>query len=160
MKNLTTIIINTLIFLIVSILIIIALEEFAPDGVLLAKECVELAPYIAKENDLTFDIRQGYKSIASDEVKLRFLPAVRVTYRKALSKIGLGQYGSENGISLKLTSKNVQEYIVIKGFYTGDHVIGIEIDYKNISSQRLGDMKKKIDKVFYSYGYDVIWTEL
>ncbi len=158
MKTLSTIIINTLIFLIVLVLIIIAWEKFVPNGGLVGKDLHEIAWAIAEKKELQFDAIRDCEDINPDDIDIPIVQSIKISYRKALSVIGLTMYLSESGISHKLILHSRKGYILIKGFCANDQLIGVEIDYTNIDPQRLNELKTEINNVFYSY--DVIWREL
>jgi len=162
MKTLSTIIINTLIFLIISVLILIALRNYLPpDGArLLGKDLYEIAWALAEKKELQYDVTRDYEDINPDDIDIPIVQSIEISYRKALSVIGLTKYLSESGISHKLTLYSRKGYIKIKGFCVNDQLIGVEIDYTNIDPQRLNELKTEINNVFYNYGYDVIWREL
>lgn len=161
MKSISTLIINTLIALIVLVLIVIALENYLPPkGGLVGKHLHEIALSIAEKNELEYDVVNGCVSINPDDIDIPIRQSIKISFIKALSVIGLTKYGVESGVSLKLTLKSRKGYIKLKGFCVNDQLIGVEIDYTNIESQRLNELKTEINKVFYNYSYEVTWTEL
>lgn len=161
MKSISTLIINTLIALIVLVLIVIALENYLlPNRGLGGKDLHEIALSIAKKNKLEYNVINGSELINPDDIDIPMVQSIKTSYRKALSVIGLTKYGVESGVSLKLTLKSRKGYIKFKGFCVNDQLIGVEIDYTNIESQRLNVLKTEINKVFYNYSYEVTWTEL
>ena len=99
------------------------------------------------------------KEISNIEVKNIKLPnerLLKIKIQKLLSFFNLMNYGQEFGKSLKYTSKDNSEIIIIKAWCMNDHVIGIEIELLNIDETKSQNIKNKFTAYFFNY--TIIWT--
>ena len=115
------------------------------------------------ELETTIFKNTNLKVISSDEiesgdVKLSTLKTLQLFLQKGLNLIGLMSYGGyEYAEKYVLKSKNSSEEIICKGIFSGDYLIGIEIEYKNINEEVLTTVKTNLREQFPDY--EVIWTE-
>lgn len=91
-------------------------------------------------------------------IKLPSEKIVKINLQKWLNKIGLMNYGEENGILITFTTDNPNEILKYKGWCLSDHLIGLEVEYKNINERTLDELKSRTEKQFDNY--KIIWTEL
>ena len=98
------------------------------------------------------------EKIDIQDIKLPFERSVKIRLQKLLNKIGFMNYGQAFGSSITCVSDNPNEVLKFKGWCLSDHVIGLEIEYKNIDNPTLNSLKLEINKQFNNY--EVIWTEL
>ncbi|GEM_PF-1530156 len=92
------------------------------------------------------------------EVKLPNERNIKIHIQKFLSKINLMNYSHEFGEKIHLESENENEEIICKSWCLGDHLIGLEIEYKNIEEPKFQLLKNKFERNFSNY--DLIWTKV
>jgi hypothetical protein len=93
-----------------------------------------------------------------DNIKLPTERRIKVGIQKFLSKFDLMNYGGEMGYTFLLSTINENEYIKCKAWCLGDHVIGIEIEHKNLKNDFFNKLKKEFGDHFNHY--KIVWTEL
>ena len=96
--------------------------------------------------------------IEIDDIKLPTERAIKIRIQKALNNLGLMNYGQEFGQTFLLNSVNTKQLINCKAWCLSDHVIGLEIEYKNIEKDCLNNIKQEFKKQFDNY--KIVWTEL
>lgn len=105
----------------------------------------------------------GFYVIKTDRIsvvniKLPTERAIKIRIQKFLSQINLMNYDQEFGQNSLLITDNTNELLNCKGWCLGDHLIGIEIEYKNIHKDTLKNLKDSFEKQFDNY--KIIWTHL
>ncbi|WP_338378942.1 hypothetical protein [uncultured Flavobacterium sp.] len=120
----------------------------------LSKEYTFEVEKIAEE--LNFKLQKSEK-INPESVKLPNERWFKLKIQKLLSKINLMNYGTEFGEKLNLNSYNDKQKIIFKSFCLSDHLIGIEIEHKNIDSNTLQKIKQQFESKFPNY--KIIWTK-
>lgn len=108
-------------------------------------------------SDLEYNIVE-VKEIKVDDITLPKERALKVHIQKTLSKIKITNYAEEFGQYIVLKSEDSTELVNCKGWCLGDHLIGIEIEYKNINENTLNKLKNSFKKQFINYG--IIWTKI
>ncbi len=109
----------------------------------------------------TSDSKFNYDAEVRIDVQKIKLPTerfVKIKLQKWLSKINLMNYGEEKGNLITLTSDNSNEILKYKGWCLSDHLIGLEVEYKNIDKRTINELKSKTEQQFDNY--KIIWTEL
>ena len=91
-------------------------------------------------------------------VKLPFERNLKIKIQKALSKVGLMNYGTEFGEIIYLVSDKPNEILKVKSWCLSDHIIGIEITEQNIDIENLNMIRKNIETEFDNY--KIVWTKL
>ena len=86
-----------------------------------------------------------------ENVKLPFERNLKIKIQKALSKVGLMNYGTEFSETIYLVSDNPREILQVKSWCLSDHIIGIEIIEKNIKEENLNVIRKNIEVEFNNY---------
>ena len=100
---------------------------------------------------------QKVEKIEVKNVKLSFEKSLKIGIQKLTNKIGLMNYGTEYGEIIYLVSENPNEKLDFKSWSLSDHIIGIEVEEKNISQEKLKVIKKDVEKYFDNY--KIIWTK-
>ena len=118
------------------------------------KEFYENVQKIAKKSE--FKILKAEK-INVENVKLSFEKSLKIDIKKLLNKIGLMNYGTEYGEKIQLVSENPNEKLEFKSWCLSDHIIGIEVEEKNISQEKLKVIKNNSE--FFFDNYKIIWTK-
>ncbi len=93
-----------------------------------------------------------------DNIKLSKERTIKINIQKALSRIGLMNYGEEFGQTIILKSENTDQILKCKAWCLGDHIMGIEIEYGKFGSYPLNNIKQEFQKKFVNY--KIIWTEI
>jgi hypothetical protein len=91
-------------------------------------------------------------------IKLPIERAIKISIQKLLSKVNLMPYSHEFGQNISLSTDNTKELLNCKGWCLGDHLIGLEIEYKNIDESTLANLKDSFENQFSDY--KIIWTQL
>lgn len=91
-----------------------------------------------------------------NNIKLPTERVIKIRIQKILNQMGLSSYGHQYGITINLISKKSQANLTCKGWCLDDHLIGIEIEYKNIDNNSLNTLKNHFEKQFSKY--QIIWT--
>ncbi|MCK8143224.1 hypothetical protein MW871_15855 [Flavobacterium sp. I-SCBP12n] len=86
-----------------------------------------------------------------ENVKLPFERNLKIKIQKALSEVGLMNYGTEFSETIYLVSDNPREILQVKSWCLSDHIIGIEIIEKNIKEENLNVIRKNIEVEFNNY---------
>ncbi len=97
-------------------------------------------------------------SVPAEEIKLPFFKSIRVFLQRNLNKINLGAFGKEFGIKYKIESVKSNEVLYCNGRFAGEHLMGIVVEYKNISTEELNILKNKFSKQFPNN--KVLWIKL
>ena len=105
----------------------------------------------------------GFKVSQTDEIDVEKIKrstekTMKIKIQKILSKVDLMNYGHEFGESTTFTSGNTNGFLNCKGWCLDDHLIGLEIEYKNISATEFIGLKDNFEKHFDNY--KIIWTQL
>lgn len=100
----------------------------------------------------------GTEEITVDDIKLPFVKSIQLNCQKTLNEFGLMNYGQEFGQVISLTSDNKDENLNFKGWCLGDHVVGLEIEYKNLDDSTLNKVKRNVGRHFSNY--TIIWTKM
>ena len=95
--------------------------------------------------------------ITVDQVKLPKERKTKLQIQKFLSKINLMNYSYEFGEKINLKSENGIDEIICKSWCLGDHLMGLEIEYRNIEDSKLLEIKKIFERNFYNY--ELVWTK-
>ena len=110
----------------------------------------------AVEN-LNFELQNSEK-INPESIKLPNEKWIKLKIQKLLSKVDLMSYGTEFGKKITLNSTKSEQLLICEGWCLSDHLIGIEIEYKNIDLKTLEIIKKRFENQFTDY--KLIWTEI
>ena len=110
----------------------------------------------ALEN-LDFEFQKSEK-INNENIKLPNEKWIKLKIQKLLNKVDLMNYGTEFGEKITLNSTKSEQLLICKGWCLSDHLIGIEIEHKNIDSKTLEKIKQRFESQFPNY--KLIWTEL
>ncbi len=94
------------------------------------------------------------KECEAQTIKLPIKREVQIFLQKALNSIGLMNYNNEFGTQMNFEDSLKNENVLILGYCSGDHLLGIEIKCSNDSKQCLKD---NFEKQFNNY--KIIWTE-
>ena len=101
---------------------------------------------------------QRMKQIEADNIKLPLEKSLKLKIQKKLNSIGLMNDGTEYGEIIYLVSENPQEILHFKNYCLGDHIIGLEVEYKNIPNDRLKIIQNETERQFGNY--KIIWTKI
>jgi hypothetical protein len=107
--------------------------------------------------NLNFEFQKKEK-ISIENIKLPNEKWIKINIQKILSKVNLMDYGHEFGEKITLTSTKSEQKLFFKGWCLSDHLIGIEIEHKNIDVKTLEKIKQRFESQFPNY--KLIWTEL
>ncbi len=107
--------------------------------------------------DLDFEVQKPIK-INPKNVQLSKEKSVKLKIQKTLNKLDLMNYGYEYGEKIILNSTNSNQNIICKGWCLSDHLIGIEIEYKNLDYSSLKNIKDRFETQFSNY--KIIWNEM
>lgn len=110
---------------------------------------------IAKQYELSINSTQ---KINTDQIKLPTERAIKINIQKFLAKIDLMSYPNEYGEFTRFSNSDTKEIINCKAWCLGDHLIGLEFEYQNISPGKLSCIKDNIESLFSNY--KIIWTDL
>ncbi len=119
-----------------------------------SKEFYENVESIAQKHN--FKILKTEK-IKVENVKLSIEKSLKIEIKNMLNKIGLMNFGTEYGEKIQLVSQNSNENLVFKSWCLSDHIIGIEVEEKNISAEKLKVIRKNTEETFDNY--KIIWTK-
>ena len=106
-----------------------------------------------KEELKTVAEKSGFKTQQTDkidvvEIRRSTEKTVKIKIQKVLGKVNLMTYGHEFGEITKLTADNKEGFFNCKGWCLDDHLIGLEIEYKDIDNTTLYGFKNNLDKQF------------
>ena len=110
----------------------------------------------ALEN-LDFEFQKSEK-INTENIKLPNEKWIKLKIQKLLNKVDLMNYGTEFGEKITLNLIKSEQLLICKGWCLRDHLIGIEIEHKNIDVETLEKIKQRFENQFPNY--KLIWTEL
>lgn len=110
----------------------------------------------ALEN-LDFEFQKS-ENINTENIKLPNEKWIKLKIQKLLNKVDLMNYGTEFGEKITLNSTKSEQLLICKGWCLSDHLIGIEIEYKNIDAKTFEKIKQQFESQFPNY--KLIWTEL
>lgn len=116
-----------------------------------------------KDELTTVTEKKGFKVTETDgisvsEIKRSTEKIIKIKIQKALSSINLMDYGLEFGEIITLTSNNSTGIINCKGWCLDDHLIGLEVEYRNVDDATLKNLKRDFEQQFDNY--KIIWTQL
>ncbi len=120
-----------------------------------AKEYPNEIKQIAELSNLKIERTE---KINVDKVQLPTERKIKIKIQKFLNNLGLMSYGTEVGEKIILKSEDENSNIICKSWCLSDHLIGLEVQYKNIGEQELGELKKQFENQFSKY--KLIWTKL
>jgi len=120
-----------------------------------SKEFEEEVRTVAKNNGLNI---VKTDRINVDDIKLPTERATKICIQKLLSKVNVMTYADEFGQSILLTTDDTTELLICKGWCLGDHLIGLEIEHKNIDKSTFTNLKDSFQNQFDNY--KIIWTQL
>jgi len=83
---------------------------------------------------------------------------IKLKIQKVLSMVDLMSYGTEHGQEIILNSTKSEQKLICKGWCLSDHLIGIQIEYMNLNSKTLTELKERFENQFANY--KIIWTEI
>ncbi|RZS92008.1 hypothetical protein [Aquimarina brevivitae] len=106
---------------------------------------------------LDFEIGEPIK-IDPNSIQLSTEKLIKLKIQKVLNRVNLMNYGSEHGEKIILNSTTSEQEIIFKGRCLSDHLIGIEIEYKNLDPSSLANIKRLFKKQFSNY--EIIWNEI
>ena len=98
------------------------------------------------------------ENINVENVKLPFERNFKIKTQKFLNKLSLMNYGNEFGEKIILKSKTNNSKLICKSWCLSDHVIGLEIEYKNIDNYKLTLIQNSFEDKFNNY--EIIWTKI
>ena len=98
------------------------------------------------------------ENINVENVKLPFERNFKIKMQKFLNKLSLMNYGNEFGEKIILKSKTNNSKLDCKSWCLSDHVIGLEIEYKNIDNHKLTLIQNSFEDKFNNY--EIIWTKI
>ena len=101
---------------------------------------------------------QNSEKIDTENIKLPNEKLIKLNIQKMLSKVHLMNYGKEFGEKITLNSTESEQLLICKGWCLSDHLIGIEIEYKNFDIKTFEKIKQRFESQFPNY--TLIWTEL
>lgn len=119
------------------------------------KEYREEIMTIAKSTD--FKVKQT-EIIDIANIKRSTEKTIKIEIQKVLGNVNLMTFGRELGESTKLTLENTNGFFNCKAWCLDDHLIGLEIEYKDIDDSTFASFKKTFEKQFDNY--QIIWTRL
>ena len=108
-------------------------------------------------DNLNFEFQKSEK-INPENIKLPNEKWIKLKIQKLLSKVNLMSYGTEFGEKITLNSTESEQKLICKGWCLSDHLIGIEIEHKNLDSNALKRLKQRFENQFPNY--KIIWTEI
>lgn len=101
---------------------------------------------------------QKTEEINTENIDLPNEKWIKLKIQKILSKVNLMNYGTEYGQKINLNSVNSKQKLICKGWCLSDHLIGIEIEHKNLDSKALTELKQRFKSQFPNY--KIIWTKI
>jgi hypothetical protein len=107
--------------------------------------------------NLNFEFQKKEK-ISIENIKLPNEKWIKLKIQKLLNKVDLMNYGTEFGEKITLNATKSEQLLICKGWCLSDHLIGIEIEHKNIDVKTLEKIKQRFESQFPNY--KLIWTEL
>ena len=120
-----------------------------------AKEYKEDISAIAENN--------GFRIIKSDLIDINTirLPTergIKMRIQRALSKVNLMNYGKAYGENILLRNNNKNDIVNCKAWCLSDHLIGLEIEYKNLDKIKLANLKSDFEQEFWNC--NIVWKEI
>jgi len=119
----------------------------------------------AKENEYEITEIASHHSLLKEEtipknpedIQLPFVKSVRVFIQKNLHEVNWMDYDKEYGSQYSFKAKNGNGKVVCKARFSGDHLQGMVVEFREMESALIDSIKSQLNDVYPQY--KIIWVD-
>lgn len=120
-----------------------------------SKEFYDEMEQSIKNTEFKIEEKQEFHTVA--DIKLPTERKIKIEIQKFLHQFNLMNYGEEFAKIATLKTENPTELITVNSWCLDAHIMGIEVQYKNLDDKKLNLLKQRFAKHFWHY--KIVWTD-